>query len=152
VADHLPIVKPTIRLAAPIYRTVLEYRDRVYQIFVEEGVEINTETTRSTIGEVTVKSKQVKNVVVNKAFVPLDAARSTETKHHRIYYNSMVYDYVRKLLEDELLPVIQSHTNAEIRDLQIDPSLFSLPSENRSAINKGKIITRDILFRPSFSE
>ena len=41
-----------------------------------------------------------------------------------------------RTLEEELMPLIQSEVNAEMRDLQMDSQLFMAPSVNSSSVPK----------------
>jgi len=45
-------------------------------------------------------------------------------------YSSRVHVAVQRTLEDELMPLVQSEVNAEMRDLQMDSQLFVAPTES----------------------
>jgi hypothetical protein len=44
---------------------------------------------------------------------------------------------VQKTIEEELMPLVQSEVNAEMRDLQMDNQLFMAPTVNSSNVPKG---------------
>ena len=148
-----PIVSPTARLAAPLYKKVVDHFDSVSQLLVEEGWYQAPRSSRVPANESPVKpssnSAQSSVPFASKA-APTGSgmtilqrmAQEKELNPIEECYRSPLLDYLDGFVESELLPITQSYVNSEMRELQTNPALFNYDLQVKDQSKAGKGTTK----------
>lgn len=119
--DTTAIFLPSSSLAAPIFKKVLDFSEHLNEIMVAEGVHDPKGGGVAAGGEV----KPNKPVSIMEALV---ASGKVDEK-----FPSLVLESLQKFLEEELMPLVQLQVNNDLREIQINPSHYSLPATGSSS-------------------
>jgi hypothetical protein len=145
------VVPPSAALAAPIFAVVASYDEIASAILVQEGLyrdaaaleDRGRHRVSSTATNAAVQSKaaarggalhdegssSASGIVSKTSHLTIlqRMALAEEEQQRRIPpYRSVTLEFMKTFVSNELLPITQSFINSEMREMQTDPSMFSI--------------------------
>lgn len=116
--DAMPIFPPTVKHSAKVYRLVLLFSENMKAIMREGGVLAiqSSSTTSSSLNMHGKKAGVLTVMEVMNAHVPPESKMDCK-----------VLDVIQTVLETELIPVVQSSANLEMREITLNIQHLSLP-------------------------